>query len=275
MTMENAGRFQSHLEAMTEIYRGPELSTLEKIDHLVIVTGHAILLDKFNYMKDEAWVLESFQKGGQVQTFVDHILKGIEIAQNDERSLLVFSGGQTRPLAGPRSEGQSYWNLAHHIYRNDRAMDKFLLERVVSEEFARDSYENVLFSLCRFFEMTGRYPEKVTVIGFGFKERRFSDLHRKAVRFPQERFSYIGIDPANADLKELDRLENANAGMHFAADPYGCSSSVLAGKRLSRNPFRRMHGYGQTNPALLDLLSWCPENGHFFDNPLPWNHPDL
>jgi hypothetical protein len=101
---------------------------------------------------------------------------------------IIDERGQTRPLAGPRSEGQSYWNLAHHIYRNDRAMDKFLLERVVSEEFARDSYENVLFSLCRFFEMTGRYPEKVTVIGFGFKERRFSDLHRKAVRFPQERY---------------------------------------------------------------------------------------
>jgi len=67
-------------------------------------------------------------------------------------------------------------------------MDKLLLERVVSEEFARDSYENLLFSLCRFFEITGRYPEKVTVIGFGFKERRFTELHRKAVRFPRERF---------------------------------------------------------------------------------------
>jgi hypothetical protein len=66
-------------------------------------------------------------------------------------------------------------------------MDKFLLERVHSEEYARDSYENVLFSLCRFFEVTGRYPEKVTVIGFQFKEKRFKDLHRKAVRFPKER----------------------------------------------------------------------------------------
>ena len=66
-------------------------------------------------------------------------------------------------------------------------MDKMLLERVVSEEFARDSYENVLFSLCRFHEITGRYPEKVTVIGFGFKEKRFMELHRKAVRFPRER----------------------------------------------------------------------------------------
>ena len=99
-----------------------------------------------------------------------------------------WGSGETRPVAGPRSEGQSYWNLANHLYRNDKSMEKVFLERVVSEEFARDSYENLLFSLCRFFEMTGRYPEKLTVVGFGFKEKRFTDLHRKAVRFPKERF---------------------------------------------------------------------------------------
>jgi len=96
--------------------------------------------------------------------------------------------GQTRPLAGPRSEGQSYWNLANHIYSPQTFMHKFLLERVVSEEFARDSYENLLFSICRFHEVTGRYPDKITVVGFGFKMRRFVDLHRKAVRFPKDKF---------------------------------------------------------------------------------------
>ena len=100
---------------------------------------------------------------------------------------MLIGRGQTRPSAGPRSEGQSYWNLAHHIYRNDRTLDTILLERAISEEYARDSYENILFSLCRFFEVIGRYPEKITVIGFGFKERRFVDLHRKAVRFPKDR----------------------------------------------------------------------------------------
>ena len=64
----------------------------ENINHLIIVTGHAILLDKSNYMNDEAWVLESFQKGGQVKTFIEHIVKGVELAKNDDRSLLVFSG---------------------------------------------------------------------------------------------------------------------------------------------------------------------------------------
>jgi hypothetical protein len=91
ITVQNAANFQSNIEAVTEIYRGSK-QDVDDIDHLVIVTGHAILLDKANYLKDEAWVLESFQKGGQVQTFVDHILRGIEIAKEDPRSLLVFSG---------------------------------------------------------------------------------------------------------------------------------------------------------------------------------------
>jgi hypothetical protein len=75
-------------------------------------------------------------------------------------------------------------------------------------------------------------------------------------------------------VKELTRLENANAAIHFENDPYACTSPILAGKRLLRNPFRRMHGYGTTNPALLDLLSWCPESGknRWFDKKsLPWD----
>src|ERR1700685_2131797 len=41
----NAAQFQSKIEAMTEIYRGKE-EPKEDINHLIVVTGHAILLDK-------------------------------------------------------------------------------------------------------------------------------------------------------------------------------------------------------------------------------------
>ena len=92
-TIENAATFQSNIEAVTDIYRGTEKHHgLEDINHLVMVAGHAILLDKNDYLDDSAWVLESFQRGGQVQTFVDHILKGIEIAKEDNHSILMFSG---------------------------------------------------------------------------------------------------------------------------------------------------------------------------------------
>jgi hypothetical protein len=86
-------QFWTKMEAMREIYRG-KMTGGERgdINHLIIVTGHAILLDKNRYLEDEAWVLEPFQRGGQVQTFIDHIVKGVELARDDVRSLLVFSG---------------------------------------------------------------------------------------------------------------------------------------------------------------------------------------
>lgn len=49
---------------------------------------------------------------GQAQTFLDHIKLGIEAAAADPSALLLFSGGQTRQAAGPRSEGLSYWMVA-------------------------------------------------------------------------------------------------------------------------------------------------------------------
>jgi hypothetical protein len=92
-TIEDAGAFQSNIEAIRDIYRGTEKHHgLEDMNHLVMVAGHAILLDKDHYLDDGAWVLESFQRGGQVRTFVDHILKGVEIAKEDNHSILIFSG---------------------------------------------------------------------------------------------------------------------------------------------------------------------------------------
>jgi hypothetical protein len=36
----------------------------------------------------------------------------VELAARDQDALLLFSGGETRKDAGPRSEAQSYWAIA-------------------------------------------------------------------------------------------------------------------------------------------------------------------
>eukprot|EP00967_Tisochrysis_lutea_P148318 scaffold283118_cov32-Tisochrysis_lutea.AAC.2 len=41
-----------------------------------------------------------------------HIQQGVKLAAADKQSLLLFSGGQTRASAGPRSEGSAYWEAA-------------------------------------------------------------------------------------------------------------------------------------------------------------------
>jgi len=86
-----------------------------KLKNLVMVAGHSVYTSSScgKIDKEDSWFLESYQKNpGQASTFVTHILEGIEIAAKDDYALLLFSGGETRRDAGPRSEAQSYWAVA-------------------------------------------------------------------------------------------------------------------------------------------------------------------
>lgn len=75
-----------------------------------------------------------FQRG-EPSFYIEHIRAGIDVAGRDPSSLLVFSGGQTRREAGPRSEAQSYWNLAEHFRWWSTSE---VSGRTTTEEFARD-----------------------------------------------------------------------------------------------------------------------------------------
>jgi hypothetical protein len=72
----------------------PPLPLIEN-DHAIIVAGHAIYTgpSDLNQVKlDSNWILEPFQQGGQVHTFVEHIQKGIDTLKQDSKSVLIFSG---------------------------------------------------------------------------------------------------------------------------------------------------------------------------------------
>jgi len=117
-----------------------------------------------------------------------------------------------------------------------------------------------LFSICRFREVTGSYPEKITVVSFTFKQRRFETLHAPALQFPSSRFSYIGVDPPAStgfDLAGSKQGELQNAALPFEEDPYGCHSPVLQEKRRARNPFSRTPPYELTCPDMKGLLHYC------------------
>lgn len=76
--------------------------------------------------------------------------KGVEAAGRDGESLLLFIGG----------EPQSYWAVAESkgwFGKDD------VRSRALTEEHAKDSFENLLFSVCRFRELTGSYPQNITV----------------------------------------------------------------------------------------------------------------
>ena len=133
-----------------------------KPNHAIIVAGHAVL--RLNQMSkaerdDAAWYLLSYQKDqGFPGIITSHIKKGIDLAKKDNNAVLFFSGGQTRKDVGPISEAASYYYLAE-----EKKWMGAINQRTYLEEYARDSFENLLFSICRFREVTGDYPSKVTV----------------------------------------------------------------------------------------------------------------
>lgn len=245
------------------------------LDHLVIVVGHAVWAgsDFTGRTNDDNWILEPYQLGGSVNTFWKHIQKGIEIADADPRALLVFSGGQTRPVS-LQTEAESYFSLAissgmnipvlqgfdfspaaagagnstHKHPSNSKAITASVVDvlgkgahanagvptakglqgvRMTTENFALDSYQNFLFSIARFREYTGSFPERITVVGYGMKRSRFEELHAKAIRWPvkssirgQRRFHYVGIDDeGDTTLEYHGEVSRINSSMLWVCTP--------------------------------------------------------
>lgn len=252
-----------------------QLPSKGRIEHLVVVAGHAVL--RMNQLAvadryDSGWYLLPYQQNQGFPAILSaHIKKGIELAHRDPDSLLILSGGQTRRDVGPTSEAASYYYLANE----KKWFSRSVLGRVYLEEFSRDSFENLLFSICRFREVQGYYPSHITVVGFDFKSAHFSELHRASIGYPASNFTYIGVQsPAVTKQFNQDRAVagEAVAVASFKTDQYGCNDPSLRKKRSSRNPFRRAVPYSLSCPELQGLLQWCGPQQYQIDA-LPWSRP--
>ena len=210
----------------------------------IVVAGHAILHDLNHVDRDAGWHLLDFQRG-EPSRYIGHVQRAVQEAALDPEAILIFSGGATRREAGPRTEALSYWLVAEHFHWFGHAQVR---DRAYLEDFARDSYENLLFGICRFFEVAGCMPDAVTIVSWEFKRQRFEDLHREAIGWPRERFRYIGAnDPEN--ISQALAAETV-ARAKYLADPYSCGPEFTA-KKNERNPFRRQHGYTISCPEMF------------------------
>lgn len=111
-------------------------------------------------------------KTGEHETFMLHIQAGLN-ALRREGTVLVFSGAQTEPDA-PFSEAVSYLKVLMRSFGKfdfvQQAMDD---GRILAEDAATDSYQNLLFSLVLYYEVHKEWPHTITVVTHAFKENRF------------------------------------------------------------------------------------------------------
>lgn len=193
------------------------------------------------------WILASFQKQSNDQiSFLHHIYKAFSLLEKQQGSILVITGGYTKE-AVKKSESGSYLEVAkaRGIVHDDSSI--FL------EEYARDSYENVLYSLCLYRRKMGYWPDHVTVVGFEFKRYRFMQQHLKVLEYPASMTEYVGIGPfyngpdKQQFFQRLSMLEKKNAVDLFRENPFGTRGSPLYEKKKQRDPYHRLINY--ENPA--------------------------
>lgn len=207
--------------------------------HAIVCACHAVYIGG-DVELDSSWVLQPFQRG-EPPYYIEHLRRAVQIAARDESARLVLSGGCTRAEAGPKSEAQGYLEVAQHRnwFGHPQVRDPTLLE-----EFSRDSFENLLFGICRFKEATGAYPQRVTVVSWAFKRERFH-FHRATLGLPSAGFVFEGVNNP-ADLSAAIRGEQ-QALADFRRDPLG-QNDKLAAKRLQRNPFQKQHQFHAACP---------------------------
>jgi hypothetical protein len=203
--------------------------------NLIIVACHSVYRGKEyeDIYSDDSWYLKDFQKD-EPKFYIEHILTGIKLADKDSLSVLIFSGGYTNPSSPGRSEAMSYYEIAE----SQEWLDK-CSKRVFLEEYARDSFENLLFGVCRYYELAEELPEKTTVVSWKFKKARFY-FHWNTLSINNYKFEYFGVNNPE-DLNAAMEGER-KAIAEFKISPYGIKNNLRRKKQL-RNPFNRKFNY--------------------------------
>lgn len=213
------------------------MSIYSSANHIIIVAGHAVFKnrDDISLTDDENWYLEPFQ-AGEPAIYLDHIRHGVEILLSDKKALLFFSGGMTSREAGFLSEARGYFDAVMRLYP---VLPENAAGRIFLEEYACDSYQNLLFSINLFEQTTGHKPENVSLVSWRFKKNRF-EMHRKTLDIEDSSFTYIGVgNPVDLDsaLKGEDKTLQL-----FKKNPHGECPEIRE-KRRERNPFQRICPY--------------------------------
>ncbi|XBW37424.1 hypothetical protein QEN19_003005 [Hanseniaspora menglaensis] len=187
------------------------------VKNLVLLPCHSVWIpatqgcSEYGFNRDE-WELVDFQiEGFDHYSFIEQILKALMKANST--AIVIISGGFTKKNTPEISESKSYFALMKKYYdalsdhielamlealisktRSQdliRTYDRFkntklsdiCFENVYCEEYALDSFENLYYALAyyRFLNAEIIFNElrSVTIVGFKFKETRFTDLHWK------------------------------------------------------------------------------------------------
>ena len=190
--------------------------------------------------------------------YENQLRESIKTVQGKSYDLLIISGGYTKKEI-EKSEAQGMVDWAR-----DLGLD---IEEIlfILEEYSRDSFENILFSMCRYYEEYEQFPNRIGICSWKSKEKRFKII-AEALKLPHY---FLGVGEkealARAEAQQLEKI---------GADPFH-RSPYLASKRQQRDPWDKGNPYEKIEifENLFKKLNFMEKKG--LTDPLmvnlPWN----
>jgi hypothetical protein len=166
------------------------MSNPELNGHLVAIFCHGIWHDGKHHG------LRNPDEGPKIDC---HGIEAVHIANREKAQALIPSGGRTRPdlyASGITiSEAQG---MKEFLQRCTKGLDSNI--QLITEDWARDSFENLLFSMFAYCHATGHYPARFTAVSWRFKANRIL-LIGNALGITN--FDFVGVEnPGSATLED-------------------------------------------------------------------------
>lgn len=203
---------------------------------LLIVAGHAIY-------QNGKWY-GGFP--GEDSFYEQHARDGFGVFRNEKYEALVFSGGHTRPklqevqngiVTNSEGEGILEFALSSNLCAKDEG-------GIHTESYARDSFENVFFSMLCFYRHYGKWPSRVGIVSWKFKSLRFY-LIACWLKLGDGKFIFYGSGDPDIQ-KTIEIVSSANAKYDSSIvwvkeepvimDPLHRDPTEFNKKRLGRMP---------------------------------------
>ena len=207
-----------------------------------------------------------------------HVRDAFRILAAEGYQALALSGGRSRPQLAPEIGNSEAEGMLEYARAAGLAGGTVLLE-----QFGRDSFENLFFSMLCFHRQFGEWPSRVGAVSWKFKALRFY-LIACGLRLADGRFRFFGSgDPAGQPAIEAF----AAASLQYDAmivrggeivDPLHRDRQWFGAKRMGRTPreFASNKDYLQRvkqeygNAELIDLVESIKPGPAWRDVRWPW-----
>jgi hypothetical protein len=123
------------------------------------------------------------------EVYEEHIRESYNALKEGRYDVLIVSGGYTKyPVEKSEARGYLDWS-------DDLGLARTGL--IILEEHARSSVENLLFSMCRYYQYFNNWPEAVGACTLGWKKEWFEQVITLALCLP----NFYAISPKGEEEK--------------------------------------------------------------------------